>query len=179
MSIADKYRPRYKYEDYLIWEGRWELIDGMPYAMSPAPLPEHQKINGRLWSIFDTVLRAKCDTCEAFLPIDWKINENTVVQPDLVVVCKEIKKKYLDFTPSLAIEILSPSTAFKDRHEKFELYEQEGVPYYLIVDPQFKKVEIYVLMEGKYQPAVIPLSNAEFTLKDGCHFSIDLEKIWE
>jgi len=47
------------------------------------------------------------------------------------------------------------------------------------VDPQFKKVEIYVLMEGKYQPAVIPLSNAEFTLKDGCHFSIDLEKIWE
>ena len=56
MSIADKYRPRYKYEDYLIWEGRWELIDGMPYAMSPAPLPEHQKINGRLWSIFDTMI---------------------------------------------------------------------------------------------------------------------------
>ncbi len=179
MSIADKYRPQYKYEDYLIWEGRWELIDGMPYAMSPAPAPNHQRINGDLFAIFKIALDKSCHTCKAYIPIDWKINENTVVQPDLLIVCDEIKKKYLDFTPSLIIEILSPSTAYKDRHEKFELYEQEGVPYYLIVDPQFKKVEIYELMEGKYQPAAIPLSNAEFTVKDGCQFSVNLEKFWE
>jgi hypothetical protein len=36
MSIADKYRPQFTYEDYSLWEGRWELIDGMPYAMSPS-----------------------------------------------------------------------------------------------------------------------------------------------
>jgi Uma2 family endonuclease len=178
MSIADKYRPQFKYEDYLVWEGRWELIDGMPYAMSPSPAADHQKINGRLWSIFENALQINCDKCEAFLPIDWKINENTVVQPDLVVVCSKLKKKYLDFTPSVTVEILSPSTALKDRHEKFELYEQEGVQYYLIVDPQFKKIEIYQLKKGKYQLINIHPANAEFTLKDGCRFSINLESIW-
>ena len=45
MSIAAKYRPYYTYEDYCQWEGRWELIEGMPYAMSPAPIPEHQRVS--------------------------------------------------------------------------------------------------------------------------------------
>ena len=45
MSIADKYRPNYNYRDYVLWEGRWELIDGMPYAMSPLPIRDHQDIN--------------------------------------------------------------------------------------------------------------------------------------
>ena len=62
------------------------------------------------------------------------------MQPDLLIVRKEIKKKYIDFTPSLTTEILSPSAALKDRHEKFELYEQEAVQYYLIIDPQFQKI---------------------------------------
>ena len=177
MSIADKYRPQFTYEDYLLWEGRWELIDGMPYAMSPAPAADHQKINGRLWSIFEDTLQANCDKCEAFLPIDWKINENTVVQPDLVIVCDKLKKKYLDFTPSITVEILSPSTAFKDRHEKFELYEQEGVQYYLIVDPQFKKIEIYELKEEKYQLTSVHPSAITFALKEGCQFSVNLENI--
>ena len=44
MSIANKYRPHYTYDDYCQWEGRWELIEGMPYAMSPAPVPAHQRV---------------------------------------------------------------------------------------------------------------------------------------
>ena len=178
MSIADKYRPQFTYEDYLIWEGRWELIEGMPYAMSPAPVPEHQKINARLWAVYDNALNANCDKCEVFLPIDWKISENTVVQPDLLIVCKEIKKKYLDFTPALVVEILSPSTAYKDRHEKFELYEQEGVKYYLIIDPQFKKIEIFELLNGKYQASSIPSNEFNFSLDAGCQFAVNFDGIW-
>lgn len=179
MSIADKYRPQFTYEDYLLWEGRWELIDGMPYAMSPAPVPNHQRINGKLWSLIDVCLRSYCDKCEVFLPIDWKINENTVVQPDVLIVFKKIEKKYLDFAPVLVAEIVSPSTAYKDRHEKFELYEQEGVPYYLIVDPQFKKIDMYVLTEGKYILSTASASAALFTFADGCSFAANLENIWE
>ena len=41
MSIADKYRPHYTYMDYLVWERRWGLIDGMPYAMRPTPAADH------------------------------------------------------------------------------------------------------------------------------------------
>jgi Uma2 family endonuclease len=179
MSIADKYRPQFTYEDYLLWEGKWELIEGMPYAMSPSPLPVHQKINGRLWSAFDSSLQTDCSECEAYLPLDWKISEKTVVQPDLLVVCKKIEKSHLDFPPVLVIEILSPSTAYKDRHEKFELYEQEGVQYYLIVDPQFKKIEIYELIERKYQPVAVSPAAFEFIVKDGCSFSVNLENSWD
>ena len=179
MSIADKYRPRFTYDDYVQWEGRWELIEGMPYAMSPAPAPNHQKVNVKLWSVFDNSLKKNCGRCEAYIPIDWRISEDTVVQPDLTIVCKKITKKYLDFLPSLVLEILSPSTAYKDRHEKFELYEQQGVKYYLIVDPQFKKIEIYELIDNKYQPVSISPSDYEFTLDEHCKLTVSFAEIWD
>jgi len=141
MSIASKYRPYYTYEDYCQWEGRWELIEGMPYAMSPAPTPGHQRVSAILIRRFEAL--EKCKNCTVYQPLDWKITEDTIVQPDLLVVCDEIKKKYLDFPPVLVVEILSPSTASKDRGEKMELYQQQQVKYYLIVDPHFKKVAIY------------------------------------
>jgi Uma2 family endonuclease len=179
MSIADKYRPQFSYEDYLIWEGRWELIDGMPYAMSPAPAPNHQDININLAILFKNALKEKCDKCKAYIPIDWKISENTVVQPDLLIVPKKVEKKYLDFTPSLVAEILSPSTAYKDRHEKFELYEQAGVKYYLIIDPQFKKIEVHELIKSKYQRSTLVQSHFEFSLESGCLFSANFDGIWD
>ncbi len=179
MSISGKYRPQFTYEDYLIWEGRWELIDGMPYAMSPAPAPNHQDINLTLGALLKAALKKSCDKCKVYLPLDWKVSGNTVVQPDLLVVCREIKKKFLDFTPSLVVEILSPSTAYKDRHEKFELYEQEGVKYYLIVDPQFKKVEVFELIGGKYQLSAVPPNHFLFSLEEGCQVSVNFDGIWD
>jgi Uma2 family endonuclease len=181
MSIADKYRPQYTYADYSLWEGNWELIDGMPYAMSPAPAIIHQKISGTLHTIFRESLKTNCPKCEVYLPIDWKINEKTVVQPDLLILCRDISKTqvYLDFTPALVVEILSPSTAYKDRHEKFELYEQEGVKYYLIVDPHFSKIEIYQLIDGKYQPVAITPAQFSFSLDEGCLLPVDFAGTWD
>jgi Uma2 family endonuclease len=61
-----------------------------------------------------------------------------------------LKKKYVDFPPALVVEILSPSTALKDRHSKFKIYEQEQVQYYLLVYPDKEEVEIYTLENGSY-----------------------------
>ena len=174
MSIADKYRPQFSYEDYCLWEGRWELIDGMPYAMSPSPAREHQMINGNLYSIFDTQLKKHCSKCRTYMPLDWKINSKTVVQPDLMVVCNEFTTTHLEFAPALTIEILSTSTAYKDRHEKFELFEMEGVKYYLIVDPKFKKIEIYQLIDNKYQPVAITPDSFEFSFDNGCKEPVNI-----
>lgn len=181
MSIADKYRPQYTYADYCLWEGDWELIDGMPYAMSPAPAIIHQRISGSLLTIFKESLKNDCPKCEVYLPVDWKINEKTVVQPDLLILCKEVSKTqlYLDFTPSLVVEILSPSTAYKDRHEKFELYEQAGVQYYLIVDPQFSKMEIYQLVDARFQPVAVTPDRFAFSFEEGCAFNVDFRATWE
>ena len=134
MSVPIRILPHYTYEDLCNWEGRWELIDGIPYAMSPMPIPKHQYIAANLAAEF-RILMKKCKPCKAYLPLDYVIENDIVVEPDLLIVCGEIKKKFLDFTPALVAEILSPSTALKDRHTKFGLYEEQGVKYYLIISP--------------------------------------------
>lgn len=122
--------PHYTYEEYIRWEGQWELIEGIPYAMSPAPGPEHQFVAGNLHAEFRNALKTKGCDCKVYQPIDYKISEDTILNPDLLLVCKPIAKAFLDFAPELIAEILSPATALKDRHTKFELYQHEKISYY-------------------------------------------------
>jgi hypothetical protein len=76
--------PHYTYEDYCLWEGRWEIIDGIPYAMSPAPSMRHQLITGNIIrELGNSVVDSKCcGNCKVYNFIDVKITEDTVVQPD-------------------------------------------------------------------------------------------------
>ena len=178
MSIAEKYRPHYTYDDYCLWEGRWELIEGMPYATSPAPNLRHQWIATELGAKFSIALKG-CKNCRVYQPIDWKIKENTVVQPDLSIICKPVNTNlYLDFPPGLVIEILSPSTAQKDRREKFELYELQQVKYYLIIDPAFKKVEVFEFISTNYQPVAVSPASFNFLLDD-CSVNIAFDDLFD
>ncbi|WP_338117916.1 Uma2 family endonuclease [Parageobacillus thermoglucosidasius] len=79
-------------------------------------------------------------------------NPDTVVQPDISVFChpEQIEEKGAKGAPTLVIEVLSPSTAFKDRNEKFYLYERFGVQEYWIVDPAHQTIEIYGLVNSKF-----------------------------
>ena len=69
------------------------------------------------------------------MPIDYRVNEDTLLQPYLFIVCNPVMRKFISEPPALVVEILSPSTALKDRNNKFQIYETQKVPYYLIVDP--------------------------------------------
>lgn len=142
MSNAVKILPHYTFDDWVNWEGQWELIDGLPYAMSPMPVPKHQRIAAALGSEFFISLK-KCKQCSVYQPIDYKISDEIIVQPDMLVVCDKIDKKFLDFPPALVVEILSPSTALKDRHSKFDIYEEQQIKYYLIIAPDEEIAEIY------------------------------------
>jgi Uma2 family endonuclease len=179
MTIAEKYRPYYTYEDYCHWEGKWELIDGMPYAMSPAPVPAHQRVNSTLIFEFESALKAGGKKCKLYLPLDWKIAEDIIVQPDILIVCDKIEKKFLDFPPALIVEILSPATAAKDRGLKMEIYQSQKVKYYLIADPQFKKLEIYQLLNDKYEPVSINPDAYTFNLNDECTAEVNFSDIWD
>jgi Uma2 family endonuclease len=152
------------------------LINGIPFAMAPMHTPIHQTINGNLYANFETALKKDC---KAYLPIDWKIFANTIIQPDLLVVCKKIEKKYLDFSPILVVEILSPSTAVKDRNIKKEIYLTQQVKYFLVLDPQLKKLEIYELLNNSYSPVAISPNNFVFTFEGGCTADVDFEDIWD
>ena len=93
MSIAERYRPHYSYDDYCQWEGKWELIEGMPYAMSPGHTPQHQRTSLKILIQFENALN-NCKDCKVYAPIDWKIEEDTIVQPDVLIVCKPIQKTF-------------------------------------------------------------------------------------
>lgn len=179
MSSAVKILPHYTYEDWVRWEGQWELIDGIPYAMSPAPVPKHQRIGGNLFTAFRLALKGCNNDCRAYQPIDYKIKEDTIIQPDMLIVCGAIEGKFLDRAPSLVAEILSPATALKDRHTKFEIYQEEKVPYFLIIDSDTEVVEVYQLENDEYQ-LKDKGRDIQFTFQFGdCNTSINFKEIWD
>lgn len=178
MSSAIKILPHYTYEDYEHWEGKWELIDGVPYAMSPQPVPKHQRIAVNLSSEFRLAFK-NCKKCVVYQPLDYIIADDTILQPDMLVVCKPIEKKYLDFAPALVVEILSPATALKDRHTKYDFYQSQNINYYIIVSPDTETIEIYEMKDCAFTLA----QNAHafsytFTFED-CIAVIDFNEIWQ
>lgn len=179
MNVAHNYLPHYTYDDYVQWEGRWEIIDGIPYAMSPAPVPQHQHIAGNLHAEFRAALKKGGCSCKVYQPLDYKLSDDTVFNPDLSIVCKPITKKFLDFPPELVVEILSEATRMKDRNVKFPKYEAEGIPWYLMVDIDTKTVEVYKLEDGHYQRQLVTQTEPfEFSTSD-CQFNMVFNSIWE
>ena len=148
---------RYTYADYCAWDDgkRWELIDGEAFVME-APSRMHQGILMELSRQVSNFLRGH--PCKVFAaPFDVRLNaeeaDDTVVQPDLLVVCdgrKLADGKCCKGAPDFAVEILSPTTAKHDRLRKFNLYLKAGVQEYWIVDPDTRRIDAYVLQGGRY-----------------------------
>ena len=145
---------RFTYGNYRTWpeDERWELIDGVVYDMSPAPSRFHQGLITEFIFQFRAYLQDK--SCRIYAaPFDVRLPDGdepdddivTVVQPDLVVVCdrNKLDERGCKGAPDLIIEILSPSTAAKDLHDKFNLYERVGVKEYWIVHPQDQTVMVF------------------------------------
>lgn len=157
---------RFTYADYLSWsdDKRWELIDGIAYSMSPAPGTRHQRMSGALFNQIYNHLKGK--QCEVFAaPFDVRLSDSpstsdnyidTVVQPDISVICDKSKldERGCNGAPNLIVEILSPATAGHDLKTKYELYQRHGVKEYWIIHPAEKTLLVYQLEEqGRYGAA--------------------------
>ena len=155
MSLPQPQTPhRFTYADYLTWpEGeRWELIDGVAYAMAPAPTRVHQKL---LLALARQVADAlEGSTCEVYIaPFDVRLPKgeeadeavDTVVQPDLVVICDPAKldDRGCRGAPDWIVEVLSPSSARHDLIRKRALYERVGVREVWFVHPVDEVATLY------------------------------------
>ncbi len=160
-TAAQKPGDRFSYGQYKTWpEGeRWELIDGAAYSMSPAPRRRHQKLAGALLTQLEAFFDGK--SCESYIsPIDVFLPKgeegldeiDTVVQPDILVVCDPAKlvDEGIRGAPDFIIEILSPGSALRDQSEKRDLYERAGVREYWIVNPLTFETLIYILKVRSY-----------------------------
>jgi len=153
---------RYCYADYLRWDDgqRWELIDGEPFCMSPAPSGDHQSVSVEFTrQIANHLLDSPCRVFHA--PFDVRLPRadeaddqvTTVVQPDLAVFCHQdrLDQRGARGAPDWVIEILSPSTAVHDQVRKLAVYERAGVGEYWLVHPEDRVVTVYRMdADGRY-----------------------------
>jgi Uma2 family endonuclease len=153
-------RVRYRYGDYVQWTGdeRWELIDGEPFDMTPAPSRRHQELVGEIHRQLATQLLGRPGKVYV-APFDVRLprgNEpdadvDTVVQPDLVVVCdsRKLDDAGCRGAPDWILEVLSLRTAARDRERKRDLYERAAVREYWHLHPDTRHLARYLLAEGR------------------------------
>ncbi|MEM9825012.1 MAG: Uma2 family endonuclease [Planctomycetota bacterium] len=151
MSAAKKFAPHYTIDDYRHWKGDWELWDGAAIAMSPSPFGKHQRVLGNLFVTLRQQMESPACGGNVVLELDWIVRADTIVRPDLIVVCGAIPDRHLERAPALVAEILSPSTRQNDLTYKRDLYAQQRVGTYIIVDPDAKTVEhLQLSPDGTY-----------------------------
>jgi Uma2 family endonuclease len=151
----------YNYADYLKWtfSERLELIKGKIFKMSPAPSRKHQSISTNLsGTFFQYLKKTPCKLYSApfdirLTPLKGTAGHNqifTVVQPDICIVCDldKLDERGCIGAPDLIIEILSPGNSRKELKEKYEVYEENGVREYWMVDSTERAIFIYQLNEN-------------------------------
>ena len=167
----------YSYEDYKCWDGDWELIGGIAYAMAPSPAGRHQwLVSCIIKELMDNL--EDCEQCIVLADTDWIISDDTVVRPDISVLCEKVEN-YIVKRPEIIFEVISPRTARRDEHIKFEIYEFEKVPYYIIVYPDKLTARVFKLNNNKYEKA--GEFNRETFLFEGlpCEIEVNFNNIFK
>ena len=185
---------RYTYADYISWmdEQRRELINGVAYKLLSAPTRFHAKLSTEISSIFHWFVKKSKGKCQVYhAPFDVRLPKNgetandkidTVVQPDICVICDESKLDEAGCigAPDLIVEVQSPSTAKRDLREKFDLYEQSGVKEYWVVYPTDKGLTVYILQEnGKYDNGTTYEMSGKVPVGIFEGLEIDLKELFE
>ncbi len=174
---------KWAYEDLLEFddETRYEIIDG-ELIMAAAPITKHQTVSKKVQNILYKLEEKGIGTVFN-APLDVVLAENQVVQPDIIFILPENKKiiqeKGVFGPPDVVIEILSPSSAQRDRDKKYHLYERFTVKEYWIIDPLWHTVEIFILENNIYQLHSFVEGDGVARSKIIKGFEIDIQEIIE
>jgi len=178
----------YTYADYMTWKlkERVELYKGKIFKMSPAPSRLHQQISVYMTvQLYNYLKKTSCSVYEApfdvRLPVSSGKKPDTVVQPDICVICDPaiLDDAGCNGAPDLMIEILSPGNSKKEMDHKFKLYEASGVKEYWLINYQDEVVHQYILKEERfvaYKPLTIGDNLKSIVLPD---FSLFIEQLFD
>lgn len=179
MSVRVDGRTKLTYEEFRHFPDdgrRHEIIDGVHYV-SPAPGTGHQSVSRHIqFALYQQVeLPGRDQIFNA--PVDLELAPTDVVEPDLVVVLEHrrdiVLASRIRGVPDLVVEILSPSTAERDRTLKLSLYESHGVPEYWVVDTDSPLVYRYTLGDSGYHAPA--RCEREITFAGA---TVDLRDVW-
>ena len=111
--------------------------------------------------------------------MDYKLADDTILRPDIALVCGQKNGAYIKKAPELIVEIVSKSSTIRDEKIKHELYQNEKVKYYVLLYPEDLKAKIYKLKDDKYEK-VIDLLEGSFDFKNiECNATIDFDFVFE
>lgn len=167
----------YTYDDYKNWGGDWELMDGIAISMAPAPMRKHQSLAYEIARELGNKVQ-NCLVCEVLGEVDYKVSNDTIIRPDVVLICGEENDTYLTKAPEIVVEVISKSTAKRDENYKFDIYEQELVKYYIIVYPDGLVAKIYKNENARF------IKQGDFTKEKysfentTCKVELDFEKVF-
>ncbi|GAB4179868.1 MAG: Uma2 family endonuclease [Rhodocyclaceae bacterium] len=170
MGLPLRDAQRHTYGEYLRWpeDVRCELIDGEAYLMAPAPTAGHRRlVLGIARQLADALEGHRCEVFVA--PFDVRLPRadeadeaiDTVVQPDLTIVCDpaKIDERGCHGAPDWVIEVLSPASAAHDQTVKLAAYERAGVRECWLVHPADRTATVYSIAQGRYgRPAISELT---------------------
>jgi len=158
---------------------RYEILDGRLYV-TPSPNVTHQRVLGRLFKILDDYFEPRGLGEVFFAPLDVILTNRDVVEPDIFVVdnADHLTERAVEGPPLLAIEILSPSTAKRDRGIKATRYALLGVPHYWLVDPKARTLTCYKARDGEYEPVATVAADGTLAHRDFPGLIIKMSEIW-
>lgn len=149
---------QWTYADYVALPDdgtRYEIIDGVLYQMTAAPIVPHQRT--RRWFTYHLTNHVQIPGLGEVLdsPVDVELAPNVVVQPDVLVVLASrasiIRRTRVIGAPDLVIEVASPGTSTYDRREKLDAYAAAGVSEFWLADPATATIEVLWLENGRYR----------------------------
>ncbi len=174
------------YHDYLALpeeDGcRYELLDWV-LVKDPAPIVMHQRVSRRLQRMLEDYVAATDPAGEVFnAPLDVKLGDYTVVQPDILYIAggqKElVLRERIEGSPMLVVEVLSASTASRDRVRKMRIYQQARIPHYWLVDPEERTMECLELQDGSYAIVASGMDEDVVEAPGFPGLTIELKALW-
>ena len=124
---------------------RMELIAG-EIVVTPSPSLMHQVVVHRLAVVFDRVIVEPGLGLVVEAPFDMYLDEHNTLQPDVMVILRDRREiaesSKLVAAPNLVVEVVSPSSAQKDRGTKRDLYAAHDTPEHWLVDADYRQVTV-------------------------------------
>jgi Uma2 family endonuclease len=158
---------------------RYEILDGRLYV-SPSPAVDHQRGSKRLARALERYFE-ESGRAEVFqAPLDVILSKHDIVEPDILVVerVSQMAENYIDGPPLLAIEVLSPSTARRDRGLKLRRYSSLGIVHYWIVDTKARTLECYRARGSRYERLLTVGRTDVLRHPDFPKLAIEMARIW-
>lgn len=184
---ADKPLENLTYQDYLYLPEEpgyhYEIIDGL-LIKEPSPNVSHQRVSRKLQRILEDYFLESDPQGEIFnAPLDVTFHDTTVVQPDLFYVSGDkkiiVKDARIDGSPTLIVEIISPSSSRKDRFKKLQVYKKAQVLHYWLVNPEEKTIECFSLQNNNYALLTVGIDNETIEHPSFPGLSFPLNALWQ